>query len=148
MKNSKVLEERIRRVKVLFKELGYRIVGDELVEGGFTAAFDNGSGIHGGFCIDEDSKFLEIGYTFSFSSSMAEYLKDRLEEMLKICYEFGCYINLEKSSSEFSFSLFSKTYFSGLNYFSLRDSLRDFKICIEQTTELLDIQNEKPISED
>jgi hypothetical protein len=148
MKHSKVLDERIRRVRVLFKELGYKIFGDERSEDSFTAAFDNNEGTQGGFFIDRESRFLEIGYTFSFSSSMSAFLRDRLEEMLKICYEFGCYINIENSKPEISFSLFTKLYFSGLTYFSLKDSLKDFKQCVELTTDLLDIQNEKSKEEE
>jgi hypothetical protein len=142
MKSSKVLEERIRRVKVLFKELGYRVFGDERSEGTFAAAFDNETGSHGGFFIDRESRFLEVGYTFSFSPSMSDFLKDRLEKMLNICYEFGCYNNIQKSESEIAISLFTKIYFSGLNYAALKDSLRDFQSCVELTTVLMDIQNE------
>ncbi len=140
MKSSKILEERIRRVKVLFKELAYRTFGDERSEGSFAAAFDNEAGRHGGFFIDRDSRFIEIGYSFQFSAAMNEYLKDRLEEMLTICYEFGCYTNIQNSESEITFSLFSKIYFSGLNYAALKDSLRDFHRCVELTTELMDIE--------
>ena len=139
MKKPKVLEERIRRVTVLFKELGVEVTENERSEGAFTAAFDDSTGMNGGFCIDEDSRFLEIGYTFSLSLSMAEYLRERLEEMLRIAYEYGCYINIEHTRSEIHFSLFTKIYYTGLSYYSLRDSLRDFKRCVEQTTQLLDI---------
>jgi len=140
MKSSKILEERIRRVKVLFKELAYHTYGDERSEGTFAAAFDNEAGRHGGFFIDRDSRFVEIGYSFQFSSAMHAYLKDRLEEMLKICYEFGCYTNIQSSESEVTFSLFSKIYFSGLSYTVLKESLRDFHRCVELATELMDIK--------
>lgn len=143
MANSKALDERIRRVKLLFKELGFKVIGDERSENAFTAAFEGNSGTHGGFFIDRESRFLEIGYTFSFSQNMSEFLKDRLEEMLKVCYEFGCYTNIQKNKSEVNYSLFKGIYFSGLSYFSLKDSLRDFKRCVAITTELLDIQSEE-----
>ena len=141
MKSSKLLEERIRRVKVLFKELAYRTFGDERSEGSFAAAFDNQAGRHGGFFIDRESRFFEIGYSFQFSPAMGSYLKDRLEEMLKICYEFGCYTNIQSSKSEITFSIFTKIYFSGLNYYSLKDSLRDFRRCVDLITELMDIES-------
>ncbi len=142
MGDSKVLEERIRRAKILFKELGFRVMGDERTENAFTAAFESKAGTYGGFFIDRQSRFLEIGYTFSFSPNMSVFLKDRLDDMLRICYEFGCYTNIQTSKTEISFSLFKGIYFSGLNYQCLKDSLRDYKRCVEMTTELLDIQRE------
>ena len=142
MGDSKVLEERIRRAKILFKELGFRVSGDERTENAFTAAFESKAGTHGGFFIDRQSRFLEIGYTFSFSPNMSAFVKDRLDDMLRISYEFGCYTTIQTSKSEISFSLFKSIYFSGLNYQCLKDSLRDYRRCVEMTTELLDIQQE------
>ena len=57
-------------------------------------------------------------------------MKGKLEEMLKTCYEFGCYVSLQQTASELAFSVFTKIYYSGLNYYSLRDSLRDFRECV------------------
>ena len=108
MKNSKVMEERIRRVRVLFKELGYKLHETERSEETYSAGFENEEGMQGGFFVDRTSRFVEIAYTFSFSPSMAEYVKTRLEEMLKISYEFGCYTNLQSTDEEIAFSLFTK----------------------------------------
>jgi hypothetical protein len=35
--------------------------------------------------------------------------------------------------------VFTKIYFSGLNYYSLKDSLYDFRHCVETITEVLDL---------
>jgi hypothetical protein len=146
MKPSKVMEERIRRVKIHFKELGYRIVETERSDETFSAGFRNAEGLQGGFFIERDSRFMEIAYTFSFSSTMAAYVRARLEEMLKICYEYGCYINLQTSEQEIAFSVFSKLYYTGLTYYSLKDSLYEFRGCVGALTELLEIgaENESP----
>ena len=61
--------------------------------------------------------------------------------MLKICYEFGCYLNLQKND-EIMFSVFSKIYFAGLNYYSLKETLKDFNGCIESLRELIEIVKE------
>ena len=111
---SKMLEERIRRIKVLFRELGYRVERDDLTAGGYTATFRNRSGVQGGVYVDEDSRFLELGYTFTFSSSLSAFLKARLENMIRVCYEYGCYLNLQSTTREIAFSIFTKIYFSGL----------------------------------
>ena len=49
MKYSKLMKERIRRVRVLLKELGYDLVEGEKSEETFSAAFENEDGFQGGF---------------------------------------------------------------------------------------------------
>ena len=141
MKESKLLEERIRRTKVLFRELGYRLTGGERTKDAYTAAFNTEGGPQGSLFIDRESRFLELGYTYSFSPTMSNYLRDRLDKLMQVCFEFGCYTNIQKGKTEISFSVFSKIYFSGVNYFCLKDTLRDFQSCIEVLTELLDIRS-------
>jgi len=142
MKFSKLMEERIRRVRVLFRELGYRIRESERSTDTYSAGFEDEEGMQGGFFIDRASRFLELAYTFSFSPTMSEYLKTRLEEMLKISYEYGCYINIQTSREEIAFSVFTKIYYSGLNYYSLRDSLREFRFCVQALTDILELSGQ------
>jgi len=142
MKFSKLMKERIRRVQILFRELGFEVVGGERNEETFSAAYENGNGFLGGFFIDAENKFLEVAFTFSFSSELESYLGSRLEEMLGICYEFGCYLNVQSPNSEIEFSVYSKIYYAGLNYYSLKETLRDFEACVESIKEVIDLQNE------
>ena len=139
MKHSRVLEERIRRVTVLLKELGYEVSGGERTPEGYSAAMARGDRIEGGFFIDRDSRFVEFAYTFSFSVELAGYLSGRFEELVKICYEYGCYFNMQQGKEEITFSLFTKLYYTGLSYYALKDSLRDFRGCVTEATELLRI---------
>jgi hypothetical protein len=142
MKKSKLMNERIKRVKVLFKELGLKILDSEHDDLTFTAGFEGEEGLQGGIFIDRKSKFLEISFTFFFSHSMVDFVQQRLEEMLKVCYEYGCYLNLDKTKSEICFSVFCKLYFSGLNFYSLKNCLEDFAACIGALTEVLEIKKE------
>lgn len=142
MKKSKLMEERIRRVKVLFKELGYRFFSGEVQGALFTSGFENKDGFQGEVIIDQKCRFLEISFTFFFSVEMADFLKQRLEEMLKLCYEYGCYIILADAEKELSFSVFTKLYYTGLNYYSLKQSMEDFKECVDALTSLLKISSE------
>ena len=142
MKFSKLMEERIRRVRVLFRELGYRIRESERSSDTYSAGFEDEEGMQGGFFIDRASRFLELAYTFSFSPTMSEYLKTRLEEMLKVSYEYGCYINIQTSREEIAFSVFTKIYYSGLNYYSLRDSLREYRFCVQALTDILELSGQ------
>jgi hypothetical protein len=148
MKYSKLMKERIRRVRVLFKELGYDIFEGEKHEESYSAGIDDNREFQCGYFIDNDSKFLELVFTFSFSIKLGPYVRGNLEEMIKICYEYGCYINLFTSEEEITFSVFSKLYYAGLNYYSLRDTLNDFKACVEDLKILLNIQTAGEEEED
>ena len=142
MKYSELMKERIHRVSVLFKELGYSLIEGEKSEDTFTAAFENQMGFQGGFYIDSDNKFLEIAFTFAFSQELGSFVRTKLEDMLKICYEFGCYPNLQKGDEDYEFSVYSKLYYAGLNYFALRETLRDFESCVDAIKEIVDIQGD------
>jgi hypothetical protein len=142
MKKPKLMRERIRRVSVLFKELGYELQDNEYFDDTFTAGILSDDGFQAGMFIDKESKFLELAFTFSFSPSLSEFIKERIEEMLHIAYEFGCYISIQNSSREISFSLFSKIYYVGLNYLTLRETLKDFRGAIDALQEILEIQKE------
>ncbi|MBN1525228.1 MAG: hypothetical protein JW904_12135 [Spirochaetales bacterium] len=143
MKKSKRLAERIRRVRVLFRELGYKIVDSEKKGPLYSASFENEEGFQAEVHLDEQCRFIELSFTFLFSVEMADFLKHRLEQMLKICYDYGCYINLEDADKEIGFSVFDKLYYAGLNYYSLRQSLKDFSECVDTLTGVLEITKEE-----
>ena len=81
MKYSKLMKERIRRVRVLFKELGYELFETDKDEDTYAAAFEGSEGFQGGFFIDSESKFLEIAFTFVFSDKLGTYIQNKLEEI-------------------------------------------------------------------
>jgi hypothetical protein len=142
MKYSKLMKERIRRTGILFRELGYEVIDGEVLEDTYTAGFEGTDGFQGGLFIDRDSKFLELAFTFSFGPQLAGYLQDRMEDMLQICYEFGVYVNLEVGDADVTFSVFSKIYYAGLNYFSLKETIKDFREAVDAIQDLLDVTHE------
>jgi hypothetical protein len=142
MKFSKLMKERIRRTSVLFKELGYELVDSEVMEDTYTAGFEGDDGFQGGVFIDRDSKFLELAFTFTFSPAFVEFVREKLEEMLQICYEYGCYVSVETTEDDIALSVFSKIYYAGLNYFSLKETLKDFREAVSTLEELFDIERE------
>ena len=146
MKYTKLMKERIRRVTVLFRELGYELAEGEVSENTYASAFEKDANFRGGFFIDDDNKFLEIAFTFSFSPHLGNFIQERLEDMLKICYEYGCYMNLQKFE-DFNFSVFSKVYFAGLNYYSLKETLKDFLYCVDDIKEIIEITAREEDSE-
>ncbi len=142
MKYSKLMRERIRRVHILFKELGYTILEGEYIDETYTGGFEKEEGFQGGYFIDRDSKFLELAFTFSFSPSLADFIKQKLDDMLKICYEYGVYVNIQNSQNDISFSVFTKIYFAGLNYYSLKETIKDFRETVDSLQDLLEIKKE------
>ncbi len=141
MKQSKVMKERIRRVRVLFTELGYDFLEGELIDDTYSAGIEHGD-FQAGLFIDRESKFLELAYTFSFPPELESFIRERLDEMFQVCYEFGCYTNIQTSPNDISFSLFSKLHYAGMNYFSLKETVRDFRAAISAVTDLIDVQQE------
>lgn len=142
MKYSKLMKERIRRTGILFRELGYEVIDGEILEDTYTAGFESNDGFQGGLFIDRDSKFLELAFTFSFGPQLSGYLQDRMEDLLQICYEFGCYVNLDVGEADVTFSVFSKVYYAGLNYFSLKETIKDFREAVDAIQDLLDLTHE------
>jgi hypothetical protein len=62
--------------------------------------------------------------------------------MLRVCYEYGCYINFLTYKKDLSFTLFTKIYYAGLNFYSLKETLRDFRGAVETLRELIEIKTE------
>jgi hypothetical protein len=129
-------------VAVLLRELGYELLDGEYIDDTYSAGFEGSDGFQAGLFIDRESKFLEFVYTFTFSPNLTDYLQTHLEEMYQICYEYGCHTNLQTSSGEISFSVFSKIYYAGLNYYALKETVRDFRRTTEEVTMLLEIPTE------
>jgi hypothetical protein len=142
MKQSKIMRERIRRVKVIFAELGYEVVDPEERDGAYTAGFQNDAGFQAGFYIDEESRFLEMAFSFTFSDSLAGFLRSKMNEVLRLCYEFGSYFNLQNLKREATLTIFTKIYFAGLSYFALKETLRDFQENVNALRELVEIKSE------
>jgi hypothetical protein len=136
---SQLMEERIRRVTVLFSELSFRVIEDERSHNAYSATFEDNEGFQAGILIERGSKFLELAYAFTFPTTYSQYMRGKLEEMLKLAYEFGCYVSLQQSACEITFSVFTKLYYSGLNYYSLRDTMRDFRECVWSLMDLLEL---------
>jgi hypothetical protein len=137
---SQLLEERIRRVSVLFSELSFRVIEDERSHNAYSATFEDEEGFQAGALIERGSRFLELAYALTFLPAFSQLMKVKLEEMLKICYEYGCYISLQQTASEIAFSVFTKIYYSGLTYYSLRDTLRDFRDCVAALMDLMEME--------
>ncbi len=138
MKHTRLMRERVRRVTVLFRELGLELTDVEYTDDSFTAGFETESGFDAGIFIDHDSKFLEIAFTFAFSPALSDFVKDRVDDMLRVCYEYGCYMTLQSSRQEITFSTYTKIYYAGLNYFALKETLRDFSATVESLHEVLE----------
>jgi len=140
MKYSKVMKERIRRVQVLLQELGYELFDEERLDESFSSAFLSTEGVQGMFFIEQENRFLEVAYNLTFSPQLAFFLQQRMGEIVETCFEYGCYLNTYSDENAVSLSIFSKVYFSGLNYSSLRDTLEDFTQCAMEVKETLSLK--------
>ncbi len=145
MKQSKLIQERSRRVAVLLRELGYEIHDGEVAPDSYSGSITASDGFQLGMFVDADSKFLELVFTFTFSASMADFVRERMDEIIHTLYEYGCYFTMHVDTNDIVFSIFSKIYFAGLNYFSLKETIKDLREAIDAHQEIfeLPIENEK-----
>jgi hypothetical protein len=113
----------------------------------YQASFIKDEEIGGSLFIEKNSNFLEIAYSYSFDIDEENFLKDHLESMMNICYEYGNYFNIMKGDDEINFSIFSKLYFSGLNLESMQDTLEDFIACNHEIMEVFGLEEEESYDE-
>ena len=137
------MKELIERVEAIFGELGYDIFDKEEHNTVYQASFGKDDEIFGTFFIEDDNNFLEIANTYTFDADEEEFLKEHLEDMMNICYEYGNYFNIVKEEDEIDFSVFSKVYYSGLNLESLEDTLDDFINCNRELISILDLEEDE-----
>jgi|SRR6056297_145047 len=141
MKYSKIMKERIRRVQVLFRELGYELFDEERLEESYSTAFVHANGLQGMYFIEKENRFLEVVYNLTFSPQLAPFIQSKMPDVFETCFEYGCYMSTFSDEYAINISLFSKIYFSGLNYYSLKDTMSDFYSCSNAVKELVSLKN-------
>ena len=132
------MKESVERIEAFLGELGYDAFEKEITEEMYQTSFGKDGDITGSVFIEQDCNFLEVAYTYMFDRNEETFLRDRLETMMNICYEYGIYFNVAREEDEINFSIFSKLYFSGLTVESLHDTIEDFAAC---NSELISIFN-------
>jgi hypothetical protein len=141
------MKELIERIEAICSELGFQIIDRDESEELYQASFVKDEEIGGSLFIEKNSNFLEIAYSYSFDNDEENFLKDHLESMMNICYEYGNYFNIMKGDDEINFSIFSKLYFSGLNLESMQDTLEDFVACNHEIMEVFGFDEDESYDE-
>jgi len=130
------MEQRIFRVQVLLKELGLEISQPEKSGGTWSCRIRDNQGFHALAAIDIDQLFLELGVSFRFSNREMDLLRNKIDLLMGICYRFGCYHTITINDQEILISLFSKLYFSGLQYYALEETCADLKSALVEVQHL------------
>ena len=136
------IRELIETIETIFSELGYKIFDREETEDLYQASFSSNSEIGGSIFVEKESNFLELAYSYTFDIDEEDFLKEHLESMMNICYEYGNYFNVIKTDDEINFTIFAKLYFSGLNLESMQDTLDDFISCNHEIIEVFGIEED------
>jgi hypothetical protein len=136
------MKERVERIEAFLGELGYDSFEKEITEEMYQSSFGKDGEITGSVFIEQDCNFLEIAYTYMFDRDEETFLRDHLETMMNICYEYGIYFNVAREEDEISFSIFSKLYFSGLTVESLHDTIEDFVACNSELISIFNVSEE------
>ena len=137
------MKELVERVEAIFSELGYNLFDKDESDELYQASFGKDDGVYGTFFIESNNNFLEIANTYTFDNDEENLLKDRLEDMMNICYEYGNYFNIVNEEDEIDFSVFTKLYYSGLNLESVEDTLEDFIDCNRELISILNVEGEE-----
>ncbi len=132
----------MERIEAFLGELGYSAFEKEVTEEMYQASFGKDGDITGSVFIEQDCNFLELAYTYMFDRNEETFLRDHLETMMNICYEYGIYFNVAREEDEISFSIFSKLYFSGLTVESLHDTIEDFVACNGELVSIFNVSEE------
>jgi len=141
------IRELIETIETIFSELGYKMFDREETEDLYQASFSSNSDIGGSIFVEKESNFLELAYSYTFNIDEEDFLKEHLESMMNICYEYGNYFNIMKTEDEINFTIFSKLYFSGLNVESMQDTLEDFISCNREIIEVFGIEEDDRYSD-
>jgi len=141
------IRELIETIETIFSELGYKIFDREETEDLYQASFSSNSEIGGSIFVEKESNFLELAYSYTFDIDEEDFLKEHLESMMNICYEYGNYFNVIKTDDEINFTIFAKLYFSGLNLESMQDTLDDFISCNHEIIEVFGIEEDDRYSD-
>jgi hypothetical protein len=136
------MKERVERIEAFLGEVGYSAFEKEVTEEMYQASFGKDGDITGSVFIEQDCNFLELAYTYMFDRNEETFLRDHLETMMNICYEYGIYFNVAREEDEISFSIFSKLYFSGLTVESLHDTIEDFVACNGELVSIFNVSEE------
>ena len=136
------MKEKVERVEAIFGELGNDTFEKEITDDMYQTSFGKDGDISGSIFIENDCNFLEIAYTYVFDRDEEIFLRDHLESMMNVCYEYGIYFNVTREEDEINFSLFSKLYFSGLNVESLQDTIEDFASCNNELVSMFNVEEE------
>jgi hypothetical protein len=137
-----IMKEIIERIEAICSELGFSIIDREESDELYQSSLMKDNEIEGSMFVEKNSNFLEIAYSYTFDIHEENLLKDHLESMMNICYEYGNYFNIMKGDDEINFSVFSKLYFSGLNVESMQDTLEDFTACNHEIMEVFGLDAE------
>lgn len=136
------MKERVERIEAFLGELGFDTFEKEITEEMYQASFGKDGDITGSVFIEQDCNFLETAYTYMFDRNEETFLREHLETMMNICYEYGIYFNVAREEDEISFSIFSKLYFSGLTVESLHDTIEDFIACNSELVSIFNVSEE------
>jgi hypothetical protein len=136
---TEVFRERIDRITGILEGLQYRLIEPQIRNESYFTGYEGPSLEEGVIFFDKGSPFLELSYTFAFSTHFAPFLSANLVEFVNVGYDYGCYLNLS-SDKEIALTVLSKIYFSGLNETSLAECIADFTECVTALREMVHLE--------
>lgn len=124
MADEAEFQENVRRITVLLAELGHPVAQMARETGRWAATFPMADIVlHAQIAAQRN--FVEFSVFFRFDGGLADFLATRVDEWQQVCYHYGCYQLTTVDQGEITLSVHNKLYFSGLQYYALKETLDD-----------------------
>ena len=129
--------ENIRRVRFLLGEIGPVLHQEEIHSGQWVASLRI-DGWELMATVTGESRFLELAAEFRLDRGFADFLGSRLDDLQQVCYHFGCHHLVTVNPLIITLLIGNKLYFSGLQYYALKEAIADMVGAIGEIRRLLD----------
>ena len=116
--------ENIRRIRCLAGELGLDL-GPALTGPGTWTAGLRFNDIDMVLELEAGESRLRLVVRFQFDSGFADWLMPQLDDLQQVCYHYGCCHLVAIESGRIVVSLALTLYFSGLQYYALKEAIDD-----------------------
>ncbi len=119
-----VFEDNVRRVRSLLGELGLPGIREQQATGMWQSAFLVAD-VEMMTTVNQDCPFLELSVNFHFEPGFADFLMNRMDDFQQLCYQKGCYHLISLENVIITVSVCSKLYYSGFQYYALKETIDD-----------------------
>jgi len=133
---SEVLQDYSHRVKACLGELHIEVCGEQTEDSALRLYCRDQKDFQFSVLLNEGLHYAEFSWEIRIPQELSAFLASFFYSILEINYKYGCYLSLQENLSEFCLDICTKLYFSGLQYYSCKESLEDLFLASEELTRI------------